>query len=88
MKYGVCCVLNSRNTTLAPQRYTFYKLNFEIEILLLRYSIKSQLIFQTIDFQAPHGNKTLLHVMAKQVVDIKKNNVTLSKKANIGGMFL
>ena len=43
------------------QRYTFYKLNFEIEILSLRYSIKSQLIFQMLDFQAPLGNKTFLY---------------------------
>ena len=68
------------------QRYTFYKLNFEIEILLLRYSIKSQLIFQTLDFQAPLGNKTFLHVMVKKVVDIRKNNVTLPQNANVGGM--
>ena len=54
------------------QRYTIYKLNFEIEILSLRYSIKSQLIFQTLDFQAPHGNKKFLNVMIKQVVDIRK----------------
>ena len=37
---------------LVLQRYTFYKLNFDIEILSLRYSIKSQLIFQTLAFQA------------------------------------
>ena len=49
------------------QRYTFYKLNFEIEILSLRYSIKSQLMFQTLDFQVPHGNKTFLHVMVKKL---------------------
>ena len=54
------------------QRYTFYKLNFEIEILSLRYSIKLKLIFQTLDFQAPHGNKTFLYVMVKKVVDIRK----------------
>ena len=53
-------------------RYTFYKLNFEIEILSLQYSIKLKLIFQTLDFQAPHGNKTFLHVMVKKVVDIRK----------------
>ena len=56
------------------QRYTFYKLNFEIEILSLRYSIKSKLIFQTLDFQAPHGNKTFLHVMVKKNVDIRKKS--------------
>jgi len=54
------------------QRYTFYKLNFEIEILSLPYSIKSQLIFQTLDFQAPHGNKTFLHVMVKIGLAIRK----------------
>ena len=54
------------------QRYTFYKLNFEIEILSLRYSIKPQLIFQTLDFQTPLGNKTFLHIMVKKVVDIRK----------------
>ena len=53
------------------QRSTFYKLNFEIEILSLRYSIKSQLIFQTLDFQAPFGNKTFLYVMVKKVEDRK-----------------
>ena len=68
------------------QRYTFYKLNFEIEILSLRYSIKLKLIFQTLDFQAPFGNKTFLHVMVKKVVDIRKNNVTLPQNANVGGM--
>ena len=52
------------------QRYTFYKLNLEIEIHSLRNSIKSQLIFQTLYFQAPHGNKTFLHVIVKKVVDI------------------
>ena len=52
------------------QRYTFYKLNFEIEILSLRYAIKSQLIFQ-----AHHENKTFLPVMVKHVVDIR--NITL-----------
>jgi len=41
------------------QRYTFLKLNLEIEILSLRYSINSQLIFQTLDFQAPHGKKNV-----------------------------
>jgi len=54
------------------QRYTFYKLNFEIEILSLRYSIESLIIFQTLDFQVPHGNKTFLHVMVKKIVDIRK----------------
>ena len=54
------------------QRYTFYKLNFEIEILSFRYAIKSQLVFQTLDFQAPHGNKTFLHVIVKHVIDIRK----------------
>ena len=57
---------------LVIQNYTFYKLNFEIEILSLRYSIKSQSIFQTLDFQAPHGNKTFLNFMAKQVVEIRQ----------------
>ena len=54
------------------QNYTFYKLNFELEILSIRYAIKSQLIFQMLDFQAHHGNKTFLHVMVKHVVDIRK----------------
>ena len=54
------------------QRYTFDKLNFKIEILSLRYAIKLQLNFLTLDFQAPHGNKTFLHVMVKNVVDIRK----------------
>ena len=66
------------------QRYTFYKLNFEIEILSLRYSIKSQFIFQTLDFQAPLGNKTFLYVMVKQVVDIRK---ITSQNANVGICF-
>ena len=70
------------------QRFTFYKLNFEIEIFSLRYSIKSQFIFQTLDFQTPFGNKTFLHVMVKKVVDIRKNNVTLPQNANVGGIFL
>ena len=57
------------------QGYTFYKLNFEIEILSLQYSIKSQFIFQMLDFQAPLGNKTFPYVMVKKVVDIR--NITL-----------
>ena len=65
------------------QRYTFYKLNFEIEILSLRYSIKSQLI-QTLDFQAPHGNKTFLHVMVKQVVDTRKITLHYHKTLSLG----
>ena len=51
------------------QRYTFYKFYFEIEIISLRYAINSQSIFQTLDFQAPHGNRTFLNVMAKQIVE-------------------
>ena len=66
------------------QRYTFYKLNFEIEILSLRYSIKSQLIFKTLDFQAPHGNKTFLHIMIKQVVDIRKITLHYNKTLMLG----
>ena len=54
------------------QRYTFHKLNFEIEILSLQYSIKLQFIFQTLDFQAPCGNKTFLYIMVIKVVDIRK----------------
>ena len=61
------------------QRYTFYKLNFEIEILSFRYAIKSQLVFQTLDFQAPHGNKTFPHVMVKHVVDIRKITLRYQK---------
>ena len=56
---------------LVIQRYAFYNLNYEIEILLLSYAINSQLIFKTLDFQAPHGNKTFFHVMIKHVVDKK-----------------
>ena len=32
-------------------------MNFEKKILSLRYSIKSQLIFQTLDFLVTHGEK-------------------------------
>ena len=66
------------------QRYTFYKLNFEIEILSLRYSIKSQLIFQTFDFQAPLGNKTFFYVMVKKVVDIRKITLHFHKTLSLG----
>ena len=66
------------------QRYTFYKFNFEIEILLLQYGIKSQLIFQTLDFQAPHGNKAFLHVMVKHVVDIRKITLQYRKTLTLG----
>ena len=66
------------------QRYTFYKLNFEIEILSLRYAIKSQLMFQTLDFPAPHGNKTFLNVMVKQVVDIRKITLHYHKTLTLG----
>ena len=66
------------------QRYTFYKLNFEIEILSLRYSIKSQFIFQTLDFQAPLGNKTFLYVMVKKVVDIRKITLQFHKTLTLG----
>jgi len=69
---------------LVLQHYTFYKLNFEKEILLLRYSIKSQLIFQMLDFQAPHGNKTFLYVMVKQVVDIRKITLHYHKMLTFG----
>ena len=62
------------------QRYIFYKLNFEREMLSLRYSINSQLIFQTLGFQAPHGNKTFLHVMVKPVVDIRKITLRYQKR--------
>ena len=54
------------------QRYTFYKLNFEIEILSLRYSIKSQLVFQTLDFQTPLGNKHFFTLWLKKLEDIRK----------------
>ena len=66
------------------QVYTFYKLNFEIEILSLRYAIKSQLIFYTLDFQAPHGNNTFHHVMVKQVVDIRKIMLSYQKTLPLG----
>ena len=66
------------------QRYTFYKLNFEIEIHSLRYAIKSQFIFQTLDFQASHGNKTFIHVMVKQVVDIRKITLHYNKMLTLG----
>ena len=69
---------------LVIQNYTCYKLNFEIEILLLRYSIKSQLIFKILDFQAPHGNKTFLHIMIKQVVDIRKITLHYNKTLMLG----
>jgi len=62
---------------LVIQRYTFY--NFEIEILSLRYSIKLQLSFQTLDFQASHGNKTFLHV-----VDIRKITLHYHKTLTLG----
>ena len=67
------------------QRYTFYKLNFEIEILLLRYSIKPQFIFQTLDFQAPFRNKTFLYVMVKKAVDIRKITLHFHKTLTLGG---
>ena len=66
------------------QRYTFYKLNFEIEILSLRYSIKSQLMFQTLDFQVPYGNKTFLNVMVKTFVDIRKITLHFHKTLTLG----
>ena len=66
------------------QRYTFSKLNFEMEILLLRYSIKSQLMFQTLDFQVPYGNKTFLNVMVKKVVDIRKITLHFQKTLTLG----
>ena len=66
------------------QRYTFYKLNFEIEILSLRYSIKLQLIFQALDFQAPFGNKTFLYVMVKQDEDIRKITLHYHKTLTLG----
>ena len=66
------------------QRYTFYKLNFEIKILSFRYAIKSKLIFQTLDFQAHHGNKMFLHVMIKHVVDIRKITLRYHKTLTLG----
>ena len=66
------------------QRYTFYKLNFEIEIFSLRYSIKLKLIFQTLDFQAPFGNKTFLNFMVKKVVDIRKITLHFHKTLTLG----
>ena len=66
------------------QRYTFYKLNFEIEIRSLRYATKSQLIFQTLYFQAPHGNKTFLHVIVKHIVDIRKITLRYHKTLMLG----
>ena len=55
-----------------------------MEILSLRYSIKSQLIFQTLDLQAPHGNKTFLYVMVKKVVDIRKITSHFHKTLTLG----
>jgi len=72
------------NTFFSYTTLHFYKLNFEIEILSLRYSIKSQLIFQTLDFQAPHGNKKFLNVMIKQVVDIRKITLHYHKTLTLG----
>ena len=69
------------------QRYTFYKLNFEIEIFSLRYSIKSEFIFQTLDFQAPFGNKTFLYVMVKKVVDIRKITLHFHNTLTLGVYF-
>ena len=66
------------------QRYTFYKLNFEIEILSLRYSIKPQFFFQTLDFQAPFENKTFLDVMVKFFVDIRKITLHFHKTLTLG----
>ena len=66
------------------QRYTFYKLNFEIEILSLRYAIKSQFISQTLDFHAPRGNKTFLYVMVKKAVDIRKITLHFHKTLTLG----
>ena len=66
------------------QRYTFYKLNFEIEILSLRYSINSQFIFQTLDFQASFRNKTFLYDMVKKVVDIRKITLRFHKTLMLG----
>ena len=57
------------------QRYTFYKLNFEIEILSLPYSIKSQLIFQTLDIALRYGQK---------VVDIRKITLHFHKTLTLG----
>ena len=69
---------------LVIQRYTFYELNFEIEIRSLRYSNKSQFIFQALDFQAPFGNKTFLYVMVKKVVDIRKITLHFHKTLTLG----
>ena len=69
---------------LVIQCYTFYKLNFEIETLSLRYVIKSKLFFQTLDFQAPLGNKTFLYVMVKKVVDIRKITLHYHKTLTLG----
>ena len=66
------------------QPYTFFKLNFEIEILSLQYAIKSQLIFQTLDFLSRHGNKTFIYVMVKQVVDIGKITLHYHKTLTLG----
>ena len=66
------------------KRYTFYRLNFEIEILSLRCSIKSKLMFQTLNFQVPYGNKTFLNVMVKKVVDIRKITLHFHKTLTLG----
>ena len=66
------------------QRYTFYKFNFEIEILSIRYAIKSQLIFLTLEVQAPDRNKMFLHVRVKHVVDIRKITLRYHKTLTLG----
>ena len=64
------------------QNYIFF--NFEIEILSLRYAIKSQLIFLTLDVYAPHRNKMFLHVRVKHVVDIRKITLHYHKTLTLG----
>ena len=65
------------------QRYTFYNLNIEIEIFALRCN-QITIHFKTLDFQAPHGNKTFLHIMVKHVVDIRKITLRYHKTLTLG----
>ena len=69
---------------LVIQRYTFYNLNYEIENLLLWYAINSQLIFKTLDFQAPYWNKTFFYVILKHVEDIRKIMLHCHKTLTLG----
>ena len=66
------------------QGYTFYKLNFEIEILSLRYSIKPQFIFQTLDFQASPWKQNISSGYVKKAVDIRKITLHYHKTLMLG----